>query len=98
VVDSPDYFLDAMLTCLAKDVTSVRRSKVNGETKLLRTVALSEWLREDSRYDLIICPLMLDSWASLLIPTPMSRSCANFTKSFAPQACCISACSSAAIG
>jgi tetratricopeptide (TPR) repeat protein len=62
VMDSPDYFLDAMLTCLAKDVTSVRRSKVNGETKLLRTVALSDWLREDSRYDLIICPLMLDSW------------------------------------
>jgi hypothetical protein len=62
VVDSHDYFLDAMLTCLAKDVTSVRRSKVAGETKLLRTLALSDWLREDRRYDLIICPLMLDSW------------------------------------
>lgn len=62
VVDSPDYYLDATLICLAKDVTSVRRRKVTGETKLLRTVLLSDWLREDNQYDLIICPLMLDSW------------------------------------
>jgi hypothetical protein len=61
VVDSHNYFLDAMLTCLANDVTSVRRRKVAGETKLLRTVP-PDWLRDDGRYDLIICPLMLDNW------------------------------------
>jgi tetratricopeptide (TPR) repeat protein len=62
VVASHDCCLDATLICLCREVTSVRLRNINGSTELFRTAILFDWLREDTQYDVIICPLILESW------------------------------------
>jgi tetratricopeptide (TPR) repeat protein len=61
VVGSADYYVDAILTCLCRELTSVRLRHARGATALFKTAFLFEWLREDSQYDLIICPSILDN-------------------------------------
>jgi hypothetical protein len=63
VVASPDYYSDAILVSLCREVTSVRLRKVGGSTTLSKGAFLFDWLREEnSQYDLIICPSLLESW------------------------------------
>jgi tetratricopeptide (TPR) repeat protein len=61
-VGSPDYYLDSILICLCRELTSVRLRNVIGSTELFRTAFLFDWLREDTKYDLIICPSILGHW------------------------------------
>jgi Caenorhabditis protein of unknown function, DUF268 len=61
-VGSPDHYSDAILICLCRELTSVRLRKVGSSNMLFKAAFLLDWSREDTQYDLIICPSLLESW------------------------------------
>lgn len=62
VVAESDTFMEAVLLCMCRELTSVRRRAPVSGTKLFKGATLGPWLADDSQYDVLVCRGLIDSW------------------------------------